>query len=134
MTRGASQRGLNLRLLRAQPFYTLQINNRVPKSPPTSVRSFVCLVLHGILGSPLPRGTIVPSLVRLEELRNIRHQGIIRIGVRQERTNAQQDLANGESWTPLVLEDVQANATVGVDVAMVNACRKVDLGRLYWSK
>lgn len=68
--------------------------------------------------------------VRLIKLRNVRDQRIVRVGVRQERTNGEQDLANRQCRTPLVLENVQTDTAVRVDVAMVNACRKVDLGRL----
>lgn len=68
--------------------------------------------------------------VRLEELRDIGHQRVIGIGVGQEAANAQQDFGNGESGRPLVLQNVQADPAVRVDVAVVNASRKVDLGRL----
>lgn len=68
--------------------------------------------------------------VRLEQLRNIGHQRIIGVGVSQEGTDTEQDLANGQCWTPLVLENVQTDTSVRVDVAMVNACGKVNLGRL----
>ena len=48
------------------------------------------------------------------------------------------DLANragstfrdGESWAPLITQNVQADAAVGVDVGVVDACGEVDLGRL----
>jgi hypothetical protein len=72
----------------------------------------------------------VSGPVRLEQLRNIRHKRIIGVGVSQEGTDTEQDLANGQCWTPLVLENVQTDSSVRVDVAMVNACGKVNLGRL----
>src|SRR3569833_1585676 len=36
----------------------------------------------------------------------------------------------GQGWAPLVSQDVQADAAVGVDVRKVNACGKIDIGRL----
>lgn len=87
-------------------------------------------LLHGILGSPLSRSTIVSGTIRLEQLGNIGHQGIVRVGIRQERTNTEQDLANGQCWTPLVLQDIETDSPVGVDVAVVDTCGKVNLGRL----
>ena len=69
-------------------------------------------------------------LVRFQELRNVRHQGIIGVGIRQERANGQQDFANGQRWTPLVFQNVETNATIRVDVAVVDTCGKVDFGRL----
>jgi hypothetical protein len=86
--------------------------------------------LHGVLGSPFPSRTIVSSPVGLEQLRNIRHKRIIGVGVSQEGADTEQDFANGQCRTPLVLENIKTDTSVGVDVAMVNACGKVNLGRL----
>jgi len=86
--------------------------------------------LHGILGSPFSRCAIVSSPIRLEKLRNVRHQRIIRVGVGKERTDTQQNLTNRQCWTPLVLENIQADTSVRVDVAVVDACGKVNFGRL----
>lgn len=88
------------------------------------------LLLHGIFGGPFSGRAVMSLPVRLEELRDIGHQRVIGIGVGQEAANAQQDFGNGESGRPLVLQNVQADPAVRVDVAVVNASRKVDLGRL----
>ena len=90
----------------------------------------IVLHLHGILGSPFSRCAIVSSPIRLEKLRNVRHQRIIRVGVGKERTDTQQNLTNRQCWTPLVLENIQADTSVRVDVAVVDACGKVNFGRL----
>jgi hypothetical protein len=74
----------------------------------------------------------MPSLVGFEKLRNIRHQGIIGIRVRQKRANTEQYLANGQCRTPLVLENVETNAAIRINVAVVDACGEMDLGRLHW--
>lgn len=70
------------------------------------------------------------GLVRLQKLSNVGNKGILRVGVGQEGADGEQDLANGQCWTPLILQNVQANPAIRVDVTMVNACGKVDLGRL----
>jgi hypothetical protein len=72
----------------------------------------------------------VSSPVGLEQLRNIGHKRIIGVGVSQEGADTEQDFANGQCRTPLVLENIKTDTSVGVDVAMVNACGKVNLGRL----
>ena len=72
----------------------------------------------------------MPSPVRLEQLSNVGHQRIIRVGVGKERANAQQYFANRQCWTPLVLQNIQTDTAVRVDVAVVNACGKVDFRRL----
>ena len=45
-----------------------------------------------------------------------------------ERT--QHTFTNSEGWTPLVTQDVEADAAVGVDVGVVDAGGEVDLWRL----
>ena len=73
----------------------------------------------------------MPSLVRLEQLRNVGDQRIIGVWVSEKRTNTEQNLANRQCRTPLVLENVQTNSAIRVDVAVINACREMNLGRLY---
>lgn len=88
--------------------------------------------LHGVLRSPLPSCTVVPGPVRFQKLGNIGDQRIIGIGISQERTNGEQDLTNSQSRTPLVLEDIQANSSIGIDVTVVDSRGEVDLGRFEW--
>jgi hypothetical protein len=87
-------------------------------------------ILHGVLRRPLSCCAIVPDSIRLEQLRNVRNQRVVRIGVRQQRANTQQNLTNRQCWTPLVLENVETNSAVRVDVTVIDACGKVDFGRL----
>ena len=61
---------------------------------------------------------------------NIRHQRVVWVGVSEQRADGQQYLANGECRTPLVLEDVQTDGSIGVDIGMVNAGRELALGGL----
>lgn len=63
-------------------------------------------------------------------LRDLRHQRVVRVGVREQRADRQQHLRDGQRGAPLVFQDVQADAAVGVDVAVIDARREVHLGRL----
>ena len=90
-------------------------------------------LLHGVLGSPLSRCAIVPGSVRLEQLRNVRNQRVIGVGIGQQRANTQQNFTNRQSWAPLILENIETNTAVRVDVAVVNACGKMDFRRLQWN-
>lgn len=49
------------------------------------------------------------------------------VGVCEQRADGQQHLADGERGAPLVLQDVQADAAVAVDVAVVDARLERDL-------
>ena len=68
--------------------------------------------------------------VRLEELCNVRHQWVIGVGVREQRANRQEHLGNRQCRAPLVLQNVEADAAIRVNVAVVNTSRKVHLGWL----
>ena len=39
---------------------------------------------------------------------------------------------NGQGWAPLITQDVQADAPIGVDVGVVDASGEVDLGGFEW--
>jgi hypothetical protein len=120
----------------ARVSYSIVVSSLVPSSNFHSNPRFLDLcrkhVLHRVLGCPLPRSTIVPDPVRLEQLRNIRYQRIVWVGIRQKGADGKQDLANRQCRTPLVLEDVEANTTVRVDVAVIDSSGEVDLGWLEW--
>ena len=70
------------------------------------------------------------SPVVLVEVRDLRHERIIGVGIGQERADREQHLGDGECGRPLVLEDVQANRAIAVDVSMVNFRCERNLGRL----
>lgn len=86
--------------------------------------------LHGISASPLPSRVVVPGPVRLVDMCDFRDQRVVGVGVSEQGADGEQDLADGQGRTPLVLQDVQADGAVGVDVRVVNARDEVDLGRL----
>ena len=74
----------------------------------------------------------MPGLVRLQQLSNVGYQRVVRIRVSEEGADTQQNFANGERWAPLIFENIKTDSSVGIDVAVVNACGKVNFGRL-WS-
>ena len=70
--------------------------------------------------------------VLLELLGDAPHQGISRVAVTKERGDAEQHLGDGEGRAPLVLQDVQADNSLGVDVAVVDPGLEGDLGWFEW--
>ena len=74
----------------------------------------------------------MPGFVCFQKLRNVWDKRIIGVGVSQKRTDREKDLGNGQCRTPLVLQNVETNSSVGVDVAVVDSSGEVDLGRLEW--
>ena len=55
------------------------------------------------------------------------HQRVVGVTVREEGTDGQKDLRYGQRWTPIVLEDVQADGAMAVYVAVVDSCAKTHL-------
>jgi len=83
--------------------------------------------LHRVLARPLFRSRIVLGPVRLVQFSNLRNQRIIRVRISQQRANRQQHLRDGESRGPLTLQNVQANATIAVNIAVVDLCLELHL-------
>lgn len=82
---------------------------------------------HSILSSPLSGSGFVFWLVSLVDVGDFRDQRIIWVGISQQRTDGQEDLWDGESWWPLLLQDIKADGSIGVDVWMVDSRGEVDL-------
>ena len=53
-------------------------------------------------------------------MRDVGHERIIRVGVAQQRADREEHLRDSERGTPLLLENVEANATVRIDVRVVD--------------
>lgn len=68
--------------------------------------------LHCVLASPVASNLIVLGAVGLVHSGRVGHQRVVRVGVAQQRADAQQDLADGQRRAPLVLENVQADAAI----------------------
>ena len=83
--------------------------------------------LDSVLASPLHGGRVVLGAVLLVDVGDLGHQRVVGVGVRQHGADGQKDFRNSKSRTPLVPQDVQADATVGVDIGVVNSGGEVDL-------
>jgi hypothetical protein len=58
--------------------------------------------------------------IRLQFVRDLRHERVVRVGVREQRADGQEHLRDGERGRPLLLEDVQTDAAARVHVAVVD--------------
>lgn len=57
-------------------------------------------------------------------------QGIAGVAVGQEGADGEEDLGDGESWAPLVLQNVQTDDALGVDIAVVDSGPELHFRRL----
>lgn len=69
---------------------------------------------HRMLAGPITGNLVVLDRIGLEHTGTFGHKWVVRIGVAEKGADAQQDLADGQSRRPLVLENVQADASVAV--------------------
>jgi len=83
--------------------------------------------LDSIFACPFAGCGLVSGTVCFVDVGDLRDERIIRIGVCEHGANGQQDFGDCECWTPLVSQYIKADASVGVDVRMVNAGGEVDL-------
>ena len=82
---------------------------------------------HSIFAGPLTGGSFVLALISLVLVSDVGDKRIIWVGVAEEGADGQQDLGDSESRTPLIFQNVEANATVRVDVRVVNPSCEVTL-------
>ena len=87
---------------------------------------------HSIFACPLSGSCFVLRLVSFVDVSNLGHKRIIRVGISEQATDTEKHLWNSECGWPLILEDIQANATVWVDVWVIDSGSKVALGWLEW--
>lgn len=87
-------------------------------------------ILDCVLASPLPSCSLISRAVGLVDVCDFRNEGIIRIRVCQHGADRQEDFRDGQGRTPLVSEDIQADAAVRVDVWVVDPSGEANLGRL----
>ena len=74
----------------------------------------------------------MPSPISLQKLSDIRYQWIIGIWVSKQGTDRQQNLADRQGRTPLILEDIKTDTTIGINVTMIDTSSEVDLGWFEW--
>ena len=61
---------------------------------------------------------------------NFRDEGVFWVRVSQQRADAEEHFRDGEGRTPLILEDVKTDASVGVDIRVVDSGAEGDFRRL----
>ena len=64
---------------------------------------------HGVLTGPLLGSGLIFSTVRLVDLGDLRHERILGVGIGQQGADGEEDLGDGQSWGPLILQDIQAD-------------------------
>ena len=74
----------------------------------------------------------MPGFVCFQKLRDVGDERIVGVGVSQKGTDGKKNLGNGQCRTPLVLQNVKTNSSVGIDVTVVDPGSKMDLGWLEW--
>jgi len=87
---------------------------------------------HCVLPSPLPGTLIVLLDVSLVQASNLGHQGVIRVGVTQQRAYGQQHLRDCEGRWPLWPQNVQAYSSITVYVWVVDSCGECKFWGLKW--
>ena len=89
-------------------------------SVPLPLPSLLYNLSHRVLARPLAGRLLVPRPVRLVDVRDLRHQGVIGVRVAQQRADREQHFRQRQGGRPLLLEDVEANGALGVDVGVVD--------------
>jgi len=113
-------------LITGRPHILLVLCRILTKPCPVAL-SLTYARLDGVLPGPLAGRRFVAGPVGLVDMCDLGNERVIRVWVRQHRTNTQQHFGDGESRAPLVSQNVQADAAIRVDVWVVNAGGEVDL-------
>jgi hypothetical protein len=87
----------------------------------------VFFLLTGILSGPLLGIGFIFGAVGLVEVCDLWDKRIVRVGVGQHGADRQQNLGDCKSWRPLIPQDIQADASVAVDVRVVDSGCEVHL-------
>lgn len=106
------------------------LHDRGDETTPSLTAPALVFALDGVLSSPLPSCGLVSGSVSLVDMGNLGHKRIVRVGVCQHRADGQKHFRDGQRRTPLITQNIQADATIRVDVWVVDAGSEVDLGRL----
>jgi len=85
---------------------------------------------HSVLASPFSGGSLILRAIGLVDVSDLRYERIVRVGVSQQGADWEQNLGDGQGRWPLVLQDIKANATIWVNVGMVDPGSEVALGWL----
>ena len=74
--------------------------------------SIGCRLSHGIFAGPFTGSGFVLWLVSLVDVGDLWHEWIVWVWISEQGADGEQNLRDGESGRPLVLEDIQADASV----------------------
>lgn len=88
--------------------------------PAPSLPSLSLHLSHRVLAGPLARRLLVPRPVGLVDVRDLRHERVVRVRVAQQRADREEHLGQSERRGPLLLEDVEADRALRVDVGVVD--------------
>ena len=80
-----------------------------------------------MLLGPFTSNGLITGFVGFVDVGNLGDKGVIGVGVAQQRTNGKEEFGDGQSGAPFVLQNIQTDATVGVNVGVVDLCGEVDL-------
>jgi len=83
--------------------------------------------LDCVFTGPFLCRTVVPITIGLVDVSNFGHKRIVWVGIREHGADGQENFADGQGRAPLITENVEADATIGVDVRVIYACGEVDL-------
>lgn len=83
----------------------------------------------GELFGPFFSSCLVLGPVGLVDLGDLWHQGVIRVGVSQQRRNGEQHFGDCQSRRPLVLQNIKTDGAVGIDIGVVDFGGEIALGR-----
>ena len=83
---------------------------------------------HGVFLGPLLGNLIEPSSVGFVQMGSLRNEWIIWIRICQKRAYGKQNFGNSERRAPVVLQDVQTDASVFIDVRMIHSSGELQLG------
>lgn len=84
---------------------------------------------HGVLLSPFPSYSVVLFPVSLVDAGNLRYKGVIWVWVTQQRADRQENFGDGEGGGPLRPQYVETDASVAVDIRVVDSCGERNLWR-----
>merc|ERR1712151_195756 len=92
--------------------------------------SVSAMLLTSILLHPLTSRCIMLGPVLDVSLCDFWHQWVTWVWICEQGRHRKQNFGDGQGWTPLVLQDVETDCTVGIDIAVVNLRCEVHFGWL----
>jgi len=85
-----------------------------------------------VLSRVLERHLIMLAAIGLEKLSNFWNKWIIGIGLIQQGTDGEKDLADRQCGTPVIFEDVETDTSLRVDIAVIDLCDEANFWWLEW--